>query len=1136
MDTLKVYKSGKDYVGKIDTSKIKSTYQTKDIKFIVILDVSGSMDDSVPLFVNIILPNILEKLDIKDDINLITFSNKSDLYTGSIDFFRNLNLEAEGCTYMKHSIDQLEKILSGIDEKKNIRILAVSDGELFDQSETIQKASDLYTKFKDKFTVNSQAVRLYTSSSEPETKGMSSLMQFNNVTESTLIDISAKLDPSIIAEKICSLFQSDGLGWNIYIKSNEKIFLENPWSEASNELKLIIGENIFWLNKIPEKVDIVSNEQISNLKIEICENITIKNYQNILENKIKYFYQKLKVLKVVNTEDASKEINKIINYFENFEDILNLENIDKEENLKEADKFKISNRAYTLKKLIEKRNISIANKMKEIQNNDKVSQLNAKQLADFLRNLDINKDSKSLAKRGIKEGIDFDVEARKEVLNMLNNIKELDGIDDTNHTVSFYSTSTTLSGIKSLCELAKDKSVLDNITAIDIIKLLNIVGVGCSAPVSDYPDPITYSLTDIYIGCYISLSDVLTASEFNGGKDNLVDFNTKKIITNVIPFYDDIRIHKFLLKYAPKLLEYTASIGMRRLLLEIPCTYEFLIESGVWKFSEILNTNRSQAAINVYCKLIQDYEIVSKGHYDHLIKIALEQAKFYKEHPLDEKNNYHIFLDNKVVINMIYVFLNLIKINENEILQKICRELFCHSIHKAVNKLIKRNNTNSDFIKQYLEDLLGINYDKYGNDLPALFEENKNVQFYNNYEININKLNDFYKSSFRSFFIPFSSYYLKAALEEDKIKAFANLPEFNEDNIIKAFGINFDMNHFKLFTLVQGFLSKYYEKSVDKDEKIIQDIDTGIYNLSEKMVKDYVQKMYKQNYEERLGLQKKTEYDMLETELIEKMKSADMDEFVTLIKDGIKRGNTECKINSISNSSFIKLKNQIINNHTEFNLVNMKIAVISTGMYKEEKVFNNGNIYRSFMDFKEIVCKTDEDYWNKMYKYISKKRRHIYRALDNRQGHSNDKPSYWALGYNTIEEMLNTISKDEIEEYKKIHANCCGLGLKRKRTYRNKNNEHNFDEGRGGHGRSGGRGRGRGRGNCRGNNLGRGRGGRGCQMGRGSRGGRGRGRGRGGFMINDEAEVDNENNENDDNDQGNNNERKSDNNNDSNSN
>ncbi len=167
---------------------------------------------------------------------------------------------------------------------------------------------------------------------------------------------------------------------------------------------------------------------------------------------------------------------------------------------------------------------------------------------------------------------------------MLNHIKELDDIDDSNHNVSFYSTSTTLDGIKSVCELAKDQSVLENLTAIDIIKLLNIVGVGCNAPVGDYTDPMQYRLTDIYIGCYVSLSDMLTASEFNGGKDNLVDFNTKKMISNVIPFYDDIRIHKFLLNYAPKLLEYTASIGMRRLLIEVPYTYEFLIESGIWNF------------------------------------------------------------------------------------------------------------------------------------------------------------------------------------------------------------------------------------------------------------------------------------------------------------------------------------------------------------------------------------------------------------------------------------------------------------------------------------------------------------------------------------------------------------------------
>ena len=1037
MEVLKVYKSGNGFIGKLDTSKMQSNTSHKDMNFIVILDVSGSMGQTVPRFINVILPNVLQKLDITNDINLITFSDDVKLFRGDYNFFTSLEMKAYGCTYMNNAINHLEAILSKIAEKTNIRILSVSDGELHDQEETVEKASELYNKYKDKFLVNSQAVRLYTSSSEPDTKGMSSLMQFSNVTEPKLIDIDAHKDLNLIAEEISALFKSDGLGCSLYINSKEKIFMENPWSEASDKLKLIFGENIFWMNNIPEKVEISDNENklIADVKLEICENITIKNYQNILESKIKYFYQKLKVLKVVNTESASKEINKIINYFESFENILNLENIDKEENLKESEKFKISSRAFLLKKLIEKRNISISHKMKEIQNNDKVSQLNAKQLADFLRNLDINKEGKGLARRGFKEGIDFDEVARKEVLEMLNHIKELDDIDDSNHNVSFYSTSTTLDGIKSVCELAKDQSVLENLTAIDIIKLLNIVGVGCNAPVGDYTDPMQYRLTDIYIGCYVSLSDVLTASEFNGGKDNLVDFNTKKMISNVIPFYDDIRIHKFLLNYAPKLLEYTASIGMRRLLIEVPYTYEFLIESGIWKFSEVLNKNRSEAAINIYSKLIQDYEIASKGHYDYLINIVLKQAKFYKENPLHERNNYHIFLNDNSVVNMTCVFLSLIKQNEMGVLQKMSRELFCHGVHKVVNKLIKRNESKPEFIKKYLEELLNINYEKYGNNLPALFEENEIKDFYDNYSINIDKLNEFYKISFRSMFVPLTPYYLQATIQEDKIKAFANLPEYNEENLQKALGINFDFNHFKLFALVQGFLFRNNEERLDLKEKIMKIIDIGNYDLAEKMVKDYVQSLYKSNYEERLNIQKKTENEMMENELIDSLKKADnMEEYVKLIKEGIKKGNREFKLDGISTSAFIKFKKELIQNSDEIPLVNMKIAVIITGHFKEEKVFNNGNIYRGFMDFKEAMCKVDEAYWNKLHKYILKQRRHYYRELENRQGHSNDKPSYWALGYKTIEEMFNTISQLEADEYKKIHANCCGLGLKRKRT------------------------------------------------------------------------------------------------------
>ena len=191
MQNLKIYKSGNSYIGKLDTSKMVSNKANKDLVFIVILDVSGSMGQTVPRFTNIILPNILQRLDITSEINLITFSNDVKIYKGDYTYFSTLNLYATGCTYMNGTIGELEKIFAKTAKKTNIRILSVSDGELHDQEKTVEKASDLFNKFKDCFIVNSQAVRLYTSSSEPDTRGMSSLMQFSNVTEPKLIDIQA---------------------------------------------------------------------------------------------------------------------------------------------------------------------------------------------------------------------------------------------------------------------------------------------------------------------------------------------------------------------------------------------------------------------------------------------------------------------------------------------------------------------------------------------------------------------------------------------------------------------------------------------------------------------------------------------------------------------------------------------------------------------------------------------------------------------------------------------------------------------------------------------------------------------------------------------------------------------------------
>ena len=62
---------------------------------------------------------------------------------------------------------------------------------------------------------------------------------------------------------------------------------------------------------------------------------------------------------------------------------------------------------------------------------------------------------------------------------------------------------------------------------------------------------------------------------------------------------------------------------------------------------------------------------------------------------------------------------------------------------------------------------------------------------------------------------------------------------------------------------------------------------------------------------------------------------------------------------------------------------------------------------------------------------FKERRRHHYRegSKANRHGHSNEKPSYWALGYKNLDEMRDGVCDEEWREYLRLHRTCCGLGV-----------------------------------------------------------------------------------------------------------
>ena len=1046
---LLTYKYKKKYLANIDLSNLDIKNASKDTKFIVILDQSGSMGQSVPKIVNVIIPMILNKLSDQSTATLITFSDESKVFSGDSVYFSKLELYATGCTYMNTALVKLEEILDKLEDGISIRILVFSDGELHDQDKTMQLSSKIAEKFKGKFRINSQAIRYYTSTyAEPDTRGLSSVLQLNSINVTPkLEDVNNSVEVDVISDKICEYYINDGLGLNVKLKSKFNNLYNNPWEKPVNEIRLLKGKNAFWID-----VDDNFSQENPNLSLEGLEGVTFElkvtpgqalnqdNYKAVLNDNINFFIKKLKILKIVNTEESQKEIDQIVSFFESLEDSLfsGATNFDE----------KLSSRKRLVQTLIKKRKTSIINEMKAIQNDNKVSQLNSKQQAEYLRAIDVNdKTGKNLAKRAFTEGINFDEVTKKEILQMKENLPKLieklkqKNFDATTLSISFFSTSNTLEGIQTVCDIVDDKEIFDGITTIDVIRLLNIVGIGCDAEIGNFPDPMTYRIKEIYPGCYVSLSDVLDVSEKNMGENALVDFNTKKKIINVIPCFEDQDIHKFLLDNCPKLLEYTASIGMRRVLADVNYTYDYTILAGIWDLIMKIMRENSEVNNHIFCNLVNSYIVASRDHFSYLYPIL--------ENQLNDTSKLSIFMNNNGVTNMTSPIIHILRTyteeNKKKIIPRILRALFQYETYLVCRKMIRSNETGDNkYINGYLEDLLGINYEKYGTPLGEMFDTPPlKVEYCDKYFMNEEKVLDFYKRHYWINYVPFIIQYYEAYIESEKndIKeVFKKIPEKTEENMKKLLEVD-DFRKFQLYCLVQSFLFKEKQDRSDTDKKVMKIIDLKYTEDAEKMIKNYVKGQYANDFAFRTQQMNKQRIEILKNELVDKMVKAEtLDEYKDLFINGITRGIFTHKISDPSSKGVLDLKNKLLSDE-EFPIKIKKIVVFMSGHIKDEKVWNKGEAYRPcFPECKEYFNRIGK---GELYMEIIKKCHcvHIYRDLPNRQGHSNEKPSYWACGFDTLSAYFKASDESQIQQYKTLHYNCCGVNSGLNETKKEKKEE-----------------------------------------------------------------------------------------------
>lgn len=1029
---LYVYPNENGLIGKLslnlsNDTKYNDRLLTKsNVCTIVVLDRSGSMGNSVPRFVNQILPSIFKSLDYGDNdrINLITFDSAANRYSIPVKQLASFAIKCQGQTYMAPAIDTLTNFIRKELPKdcQSLRILTISDGEVHDQANVQTQAAQLARLIKNDYTINSQAVRLFTSSSQPDTRAVSSLLQLNNVSSVKLLDLRTDLKNEEISATIASLFSSDSLNQHATLKAEEGILKSTPWQTQSfDTISLFPGENLFWLKQLPKGKLTVGTMPVN---IHLQPGLTVDTYEKLLKSKIEYYINQLKILKIVNTGESQKEIGDIMKYFQSIEDSLLSKEEDVEVFLNDSS---LRARLQYLKSTIVRKKKSFVMRMSQIANDDKVSQLNSAQQAEYLRAADSSsKNARGLARRAVTQGLDFNEILRKEVRTMAEHVDELKDIDDLEHLVSFYSQDTTLGGIRTVCQLAADE-ILDDVSANDILRMANIVGVACSGPIGEFPDPMTWRVNELYAGCYVSLSDVLTAFMQSKGQP-LQTPATNKTITNVIPIIEDARIARFLQKYAPSLLEYTCSIGMRRLLADVAMTGGYTICAGVWKLIEDLNGNKSELHLKTFDQLVKTYEMVVGNYFQHIMPYLKEQ-----DHP------YSYYIANNGTTNMISPLIKLYRENDPVKFQqipKILRALYTYEIWQGIRRQYKNRDDSDIIAQQMLDRLIGLDLDRYKTPVQGLFENEpalNEISFHDQVHLDEAYLDELLKTVYYVDYITLLPKYLSAVIN-DQTNSIKDISPIDSTSICTELHIGYDLKMFKFYNTVQALVYTSKASRVDSEKEMMKMIDLIDENAAKKTMAEYIRKRFENQYATDLSNKGRAERTELTTILVQSIiQSRDHGEMVKLMREGLTRGKAQAVIANSSSLGFVELKDKLLDYEEKIPRRLDIIKVLLLGRdYKQndEPVWNNGNVLftPNLGDFERLfVSYGFEEEWKKIKEEYLKRNLHVYRDGFNRHGHGNPKPSYWAFGFMTLQLYKNNVSPDVFKEYCEIHHDCCGV-------------------------------------------------------------------------------------------------------------
>jgi len=270
----------------------------------------------------------------------------------------------------------------------------------------------------------------------------------------------------------------------------------------------------------------------------------------------------------------------------------------------------------------------------------------------------------------------------------------------------------------------------------------------------------------------------------------------------------------------------------------------------------------------------------------------------------------------------------------------------------------------------------------------------------------------------------------EAIRAQDPLQAAERIPRISKETVRIALGLEYDIEEFLLYNIVEGFLAPNKQSRLDKETNAPLRPDLGQRAAGVQMCAQYVQERYQVDYERRLKQQSGEEKAIVVKDVVSRLVHAsDMPTFRGLLKNGVTCGVVSHTLANVNSLGCKELEESLLDLHTTVPCRAKKLGVYYTGCtVHEAPVWNGGNVIRAPPAVKEILTKLGEEAMWDHIQQAMKRSLHCYRnGLNNRHGHSNELPSYWANGHSSLCSFAKACDAATWAQYKSQHRHCCGM-------------------------------------------------------------------------------------------------------------